>query len=287
MSSRTAGTIIASLLLMGPSGSAQAKVTGITFEPKDPIVGHSVTAIATDDRNHEVAQWAWHFTLADAGTWGSPTVMKPLAPGRATLTLLCGGTYTVSLRVTYGGPMAPPPETVSVPLVIARPDDHKIIQGIDKPVRYEETGSGIEIRSQVRSRGKDVGEHLLGTAQRRVRNRTWWDGKKDPDRPWEPKFPPGSFFQMRGVIKSLVILDIAPGDWAKIRPGGPVVSWDEDARLVYGIGSLRHEGDVSHHGGGKAVTVECPLGTKPLSIVKVDDDHWAVREGVRAGADGP
>ena len=57
MASRTAGTIIASLLLMGPSGPAQAKVTGITFEPKDPIVGHSATAIATDDRKHEVAQW--------------------------------------------------------------------------------------------------------------------------------------------------------------------------------------------------------------------------------------
>jgi hypothetical protein len=285
-STRTACTIIASLLLMGPSGSAQAKVTGITFEPKEPIVGHSVTAIATDDRKHEVAEWTWHCTSADAGTW-SPAVMKPLAPGRATLTLLCGGTYTVSLRVTYGGPMAPPPETVTVPLVIARPDDLNIIQGGDTPARYEGTAREVLIRSQVTSRGKDVGEHLLGLAQRRVRNRTWWDGKKDPDEPWGPKAPPGRFFLRRGVIESREILDIAPGDWAKIHLGGPVVSWDEDARLVYEKGSVRHEGDMSLHGGGKAVTVECPLGTKHLSIVKVDDDHWTVREGVRTGADGP
>src|SRR4051794_21284470 len=130
MTSRTASTIIAGLLLIGPSGSAQARVTGITFEPKSPIVGHSVTAIAIDDQKHEVAKWIWSCTLADAGT-SSPAVIKTPVPGRATLDLLCGGTYTVSLRVTYGGPMPPQPETVTVLLVIARPDDLKLIKGFD------------------------------------------------------------------------------------------------------------------------------------------------------------
>lgn len=289
MSSRTASTIIVGLLLMGPPGSAHGRVTGITFEPRSPIVGRSVIAIATDDQKHEVAKWAWSCTLADAGT-GNPMQMKPMAPGRATLKLSCGGTYTVSLRVTYGGPMAPPPETVSAPLVVARPDEFKIIKGSDAPVRYDhdpDTVSMIVIRNQVRSRGTDAGEHLLGMAQRRVRNRTWWDGKKGPDQPWQPGAPGPHIFLRGGVIESWATLDIDPGDWAKIRPGRPIVTWDEDLRLVYGIGRHRHEGEMTQHGVGKLVMVECPLGTKQLSIVKVDDDHWAVREGMPAGADGP
>src|SRR4051812_3510146 len=105
-SSRTVSTIIAGLLLMGPSGPAHARVTRIAFEPESPIVGRSVTAIATDDRKHEVAKWIWSCTLSDAGT-SSPAEIKPTAPGRATFNLLCGGTYMVSLRVIYGGPTLP------------------------------------------------------------------------------------------------------------------------------------------------------------------------------------
>ena len=52
-----ASTIIAALLLIRPSVSAHARVTGVTFEPKSPIVGHSVTAIATDDQKHKVVKW--------------------------------------------------------------------------------------------------------------------------------------------------------------------------------------------------------------------------------------
>src|SRR5436189_223605 len=139
MTSRTASTIVAGLLLMGPSGSAHARVTGITFEPESPIVGHSVAAIATDDRKHEVARWSW---------W--------------------------------------------------------------------------KIRGRVRCRGTDAGEDLLGMAQRRVRNRTWWDGRKDPDEPWRPEAPGDMLNHSHGVIESWAMLNIAPGDWAKIRPGSPI-----------------------------------------------------------------
>jgi hypothetical protein len=175
MTSRTASTIVAGLLLMGPSGSAHARVTGITFEPRSPIVGHSTTAIATDDRKHEVARWIWTCTLADAGT-SSPTTIKPTIPGRATLNLWCGGTYSVSLRVTYGGPMPPPPETVSVPLVIARPDDLELIKGFDTPAPYRDAGSSFKIRSQVRWRtrrgGRPAGD---GPASRPQSDLVGWD----------------------------------------------------------------------------------------------------------------
>jgi hypothetical protein len=287
MTSRTATTIIAGLLLIGPSGSAQARVTAITFEPKSPIVGHSMTAIADDDHKHEVARWTWSCTLADAAT-SSPAAITTTVPGRATLDLLCGGTYAVSLRVTYGGPMPPPPETISVPLVIARPDDVKLIKGFDGPVPYAGAGSvSIKIRSQVKSRRTDAGERLLGMAQRRIRNRTRWDGTKDPDEPWRPEFPGPLLNHSHGVIESWATLNIDPADWSKIRRGTPIVSWDEDLRLVYGVGSARHEGQATQHGAGKWVRVECPLGTEHLSIVKVDDDHWAVREGEPAGGGGP
>ena len=59
MRSGIAVTIIAGLFLMLPSVSAHARVTGVTFEPKSPIVGHSVTAIATDDQKHKVVKWIW------------------------------------------------------------------------------------------------------------------------------------------------------------------------------------------------------------------------------------
>jgi hypothetical protein len=52
MRSGIASTIIVGLLLIFPSVSANAGVTGVTFEPKSPNVGHSVTAIATDDQKH-------------------------------------------------------------------------------------------------------------------------------------------------------------------------------------------------------------------------------------------
>src|SRR5436305_2919918 len=64
MRSGIASTIIAGLFLMLPSVSAHARVTGVTFEPKSPIVGHSVTAIATDDQKHKVVKWIWYCTLS-------------------------------------------------------------------------------------------------------------------------------------------------------------------------------------------------------------------------------
>jgi len=52
---------------------------------------------------------------------------------------------------------------------------------------YDEMGNAIEIQSQVMRRNADAGEYLLGMAQRRLRNRTWWNGKIDADQPWEPE----------------------------------------------------------------------------------------------------
>ena len=126
MRSETASTIIAALLLMSSPVSAHAKVTGVTFEPKSPIVGHDVTAIATDGQKH---------------------------------------------------------------------------------------------------------------------------------------------------------LTIDPEDWAKIRPGKPVVTWDEEVRLAYGVESAQREGGWR----GKYVYIECPLGTKHLSIFKIDESHWALRERATSG----
>lgn len=281
MSSGTLSAIIG-LLLMVASGSAHGRVTGITFEPRSPIVGQTVTAIATDDRKHVVTEWTWGCNFADVGSVG-PTSIKPVDPGRAALKLLCGGTYMVSVRVTYGGPMPPPPETVSVSLVVARPDDLEIIVGIDHATRYLGPTGASTLKSQVRSRGTKVGEHLLGMAQGRIRNRTWWDGKTDPDETWRPAAPGPRLFQQEGVIESWVMFKIEPGDWRKIRAGRTVVSWDEDVRLVYGIGAVRREGEYSTHGTAKYAAIECPLRTLSLSIVKVDESHWVVREGVQAG----
>jgi hypothetical protein len=103
----------------------------------------------------------------------------------------------------------------------------------------------------------------------------------DADQPWEPK--PGGFwvFQRSGAIGSTVVLKISPEDWAKIPPGKPVVTWDEEIRLVYGVGSARREGEWTTHGDGKYVQIECPLGTEHLSIIKVDGTHWAIRERAR------
>ncbi len=278
MGSRIASTILAGLLLMSPSVSAYARVTGIEFVPKSPIVGHSVTAIVIDDQKHEVVKWDWSYTLTDAGTSGRPTSIEATVPGRAALDLRCGGTYKVSLVVTYGGPTPPPPETVSAALTIARPDALKNIEGLDVAVHYPGKASATTIRSQVISRETDAGEHLLGMAQRRVRNRIWWDGKKDADQPWQPEVPGPMLFQSGGVIESWAILNIDPRDWARVPRGKPIVTWDEEVRLVYGLGSASRL--------GKPVTVECPLGTKHLSIVKVDDGRWAVREAVRARSSG-
>jgi hypothetical protein len=278
MRPRLANTILAGLLLMCPSISAHAQVTGIKFEPKSPIVGQSVTAIAIDDQKLEVVKWKWSYDLADAGTSGRPTAIESSVPGRATLDLPCGGTYTVFLEVTYGGPMPRPPDTVSVALTIARPDGLNIIEGLDVAVDYPGRAIATTIRGQVMSGETDAGERLLGMAQGRVRNRTWWDGKKDPDQPWQPQAPGPMLFQLGGVIESWAILNIDPRDWAKISQGKPIVTWDEDVRLVYGIGSAKF--------GGKPVSVECPLGTEHLSIVKVDDRRWAVRGGVTARLSG-
>jgi len=286
MRSGIVSTIIAGLLLIGPLASANARVTGVTFEPKSPIVGHSVTAIAIDDQKHKVVKWIWYGTLTDAGTH-DPIVLEATVSGRATLKLLCGGTYKVLLRVVYGGPMPPPDETVSVLLTVARPDALRIIKGLEASRGYDDRGSAIEIESQVMCRNLDAGEHLLGMAQRRIRNRTWWNGKVDADQPWEPK--PGGFwvFQRSGVIGSTVVLKIDPQDWAKIAPGKPVATWDEEIRLVYGVGSARREGEWTPHGNGKYVQIECPLGTERLAIIKIDEAHWAVRERARAGQAPP
>jgi hypothetical protein len=286
MRSSIGSTIIAGFLLMYPSLSARATVTGITFEPKSPIVGHSVTAIAIDDQKHEVVKWNWCYTLTDAGVSSHPTKIESTVPGRATLVLRCGGTYKVSLEVIYGGPMPPPPETVSVALTIARPEALKIIRGLDEAVHYPGTAIATTIRRQVMSRETDAGEQLLGMAQRRVRNRTWWDGKKEPDQPWKPETPDQTLYQAGGVIESWVILNIDPREWAKLPHGKPIVTWDEDVRLVYGFYSATREGEGTFHFRGKFVTVECPLGTEHLSIVKVDDDRWAVRRGVGAKSSG-
>ena len=278
MGPRLTNTIVAGLLLMCTSVSAHAGVTGIRFEPKSPIVGQSVTAIAIDDQKLEVVKWNWYCNFADAGTSSRPTAIKSTVPGRAALDLPCGGTYTVSLEVTYGGPMPPPPETVSVALTIAPPDGLEIIEGLDVALHYPGTAIATTIRGQVMSGETDAGERLLGMAQRRVRNRTWWDGKKDPDQPWQPEAPGPMLFHSGGVIESWAILNIDPQDWAKISHGKPIVTWDEDVRLVYGIGSAKF--------GGKMVRVECPLVTEHLWIVKVDDRRWAVRGGVTARLSG-
>ncbi len=284
MRSGIACTLIAAILLVGPSVSAHARVTRVTFEPKDPIVGRSVAAIANDDQKHKVVKWIWYGTLSDAGTH-DPIAMHSTVPGRATLKVICGGTYKVFLRVTYGGPMPPPTETVSASITITRPDAVRIIKGLDMATGYHDKGSAIEIQSQVMSRKADAGEALLGMAQRRVNNRTWWDGKRDADQPWQLECP--VIFQRSGVIGSTATLEMDPNDWAKIPPGKPVVTWDEEIRLVYGMGSVRRGGGFTTHGDGKYVEIECPLGTERLAIIKVDEAHWVVRERAKAGQGSP
>jgi uncharacterized protein (TIGR03067 family) len=284
MRSTVANAIIAALLLMRPAVSAHAKVTAVTFEPERPIVGHSMTAIATDDQKHKVVKWIWYGTLSDAGTH-SPIVLKPTVPGRASLDLRCGGTYKVCLEVTYGGPMPPPTEIVSALITVERPDALKIMKGLDFAAPYDGRGIAIEIQSQVMCGKTDAGEGLLGMAQRRVHNWSWWNGKTDTDQPWQPKAPGNYASQMNGLIRSLIPLTIDPEHWAKVPPGKPIVTWDEEVRLVYGLGSARREGEQTHHGGGKYVTIECPLGTERLSIIKIDASHWAIRERAKSVAD--
>lgn len=281
MRSRIIGTILSGLLLIGPAGSARARVTGIAFDPKGPVVGHSVTAIAVDDGKHEVVKWSWSYTLAAAGTSDNPVAIRSADPGRAKVDLRCGGTYTFTLEVTYGGPMAPPPETVSAALTVPRPDAIRIVGGLDVPVLYQGTAVAIMTHGRVLSLGADTGVHLLGQAQRRIRNRTWWAGKKDPDRPWEPDAPGNMMAQVRGEIEDMVLLNIDRAEWEKVPIGKPIVTWDEDVRLIYIVGYKR---EVSRL--GKAVTVECSLGTEHLAIVKRDDQHWVVRRSEKAGASG-
>lgn len=285
MRSRIDGAILSGLLLMCPAGSAHARVTGITFEPKQPVVGESVAAVATDDGKHEVVKWDWAYTLADAGTSDGPVSIRSNGRGWASLDLPCGGTYEVTLEVTYGGPMPPPPETVSAKLTVARPDAIQIVGGLGMPVAHTGTPMAIELRSRVQSRGDEAGVHLLGMAQRRIRNRTWWAGKKDPEQPWEPPGPGNLMAQVRGEITEMVLLNIDPEEWAKIPIGKPIVTWDENVRLTYLLGYKKRVGPMGHRV-GKEVTVECPLGTEHLAIVKVDDQHWVVRRIEKAGASG-
>ena len=186
MGPRLANTILAGLLLMCPSVSAHAGVTGIRFEPKSPIVGQSVTAIAIDDQKLEVVKWNWYYNFADAGTSNRPTAIKSTVPGRATLDLPCGGT-TWSPGSYYGGPMPPPPETVSVELTIARPDGLKIIEGLDVAVQYPGTAIATTIRGQVMSGETDVGDLACSGWQRRVRTPPGGMGKKDPISPGNRK----------------------------------------------------------------------------------------------------
>jgi uncharacterized protein (TIGR03067 family) len=83
----------------------------------------------------------------------------------------------------------------------------------------------------------------------------------------------------------LIPLKIDPEHWAKIPPGKRVVTWDEEVRLVYGLGSAGREGERTHHGGDKYVSIECPLGTERLSIIKIDASHWAIRKRAKSVAD--
>jgi hypothetical protein len=282
MRSRIASTIIAGLLLLRPGLSAHATVTGLSFEPKSPIVGHSMSVIAIDDQKHTVVKWDWTYTFTDAEANSRPTMIESTVPGRATLDLHYGGTYKVALEVTYGGPMPPPSETMSVALSVARPEALKNIDGLDVLLPYPDTAIATTIRYQVMSRGTEAGVHLSGLAQRRVRNRTRWDGKKEPDQAWEPDAPGNMLFQRGGVIESLVILNIDPRDWAKVPDGKPIVTWDEDVRLIYGIETSRGEAEGMFNGQYKLVNIACCLGNEHLSIVKVDNGHWAVRRGVAA-----
>ena len=282
MRSRITGAILSGLLLTCPAGSVHARVTGITFDPKEPVVGGSAAAVAVDDGKHEVVAWDWAYTLADAGTSNLPVAIGSDKPGWASLDLPCGGTYAVTLEVTYGGPMPPPPDKVSATLTVARPDASLIVGGLGVPVSYPGTPIAIDLHRQVQSQGTEAGVHLLGHAQRRIRNRTWWSGKKDPDRSWEPSAPGNMMAQIRGEIDDMVLLNIDPKEWAKVPIGKTVVTWEEDIRLTYTIGYRREVHDL-----GKAVTVECPLGTDHLTIVKLDDQRWVVRRVVeKAGANG-
>ena len=284
MRSRMSSTMIVGLLLTGPVISAQARVTGIAFEPKSPTVGHSVTAVAIDDGKHKVAEWHWSSTLSDAKARGAPAWIESDTPGRATIRLFCGGTYSVKLRVVYGGAMPPPPETVSAVLKIPRPDAIEICEGLSQPAPYRSPAIATTIRYWVLSGEATTGMDLLGTAQRRIRNCTRWDGKKDPDRSWEPDLPGLELSQIQGVIRDLVTLRMEPREWAKVASGQTIMSWDEDFRLIYIIESKSIDDDARKSLRGRSVSVECPLGTEHLSIVKLDDEHWTVRRTGRAGS---
>ena len=260
------------LILSGMIGSAQAKVTGIRFDPQSPVVGDTVTAIAVDDQKDNVTEWEWNYKLADAGTDNGTVAITSATPGRATFQLGCGGTYTIRVKVSYGGPTTTTQETISVPLVVARPDGVKFIEGfLDSPVRYFAKTSGVQIRWQIKSGSADVGESLVGMTQRRIRNRKWWNERRDPDQAWQPST--NEFWHSGGVLHSTACLTCDPDDWGKIRSGERIAAWEADWQLTYSVGKFGPT-----HGGGKLVQIACPLGTKHFAIYKFDRDHWVVRE---------
>ena len=78
-------------------------------------------------------------------------------------------------------------------------------------------------------------------------------------------------FHSGGVIESWAILNIDPRDWAKISHGKPIVTWDEDVRLVYG--SVREVGSGTGEG-------RVPVGDRtPLR-----SSRWMIVGGPFAGA---
>src|SRR5689334_8091120 len=134
MSKPMARVVFAGLLSTTVAGPAEGRVTGIRTEPATPVVGHSVTVMAIDDHKQEVEEWAWNCVMTDAGT-GHPQTIKPVAAGQAGFPLLCGGTYTITLRVRYAGQHASTPETISKKLIVSRPDEFQILKGLNTAVR--------------------------------------------------------------------------------------------------------------------------------------------------------
>ena len=235
MRSRMSSTMIVGLLLTGPVISAQARVTGIAFEPKSPTVGHSVTAVAIDDGKHKVAEWHSVFNpVRRQGPQPAPAWIESDTPGRATIRLFCGGTYSVKLRVVYGGAMPPPPETVSAVLKIPRPDAIEICEGLSQPAPYRSPAIATTIRYWVLSGEATTGMDLLGNL-RSVASATApvGTGRRTPIDPGEPDLPGLELSQIQGVIRDPVTLRMEPREWAKVASGQTIMSWDEDFRLIY------------------------------------------------------
>jgi hypothetical protein len=96
------------LILLIFVSRAQAAITGIIIDPTKRVVGRAITSIATDDGKHRVSDWSWRCILTDAGA-RDMLPMHPDGPGRAKIVARWGGTYTITLNVTYAGPSAPSP----------------------------------------------------------------------------------------------------------------------------------------------------------------------------------